>query len=177
MTTILPEKNKKEIKKEYLFGFLAKLFSGLCFVVFFAIIFQVTVYFIVDLEKNYLEKKFQGDEIKKREEVFNNYKNILTDTNKVIKMFSENKNTKQEVLDFILLLNDDYNFFTSITIENSEGGEFVKVSGISKDRSSLVKINSFLENSSNVSSIQLPASSFTKTFDIPFSLSFIYKYE
>jgi lipopolysaccharide export LptBFGC system permease protein LptF len=177
MTTILPEKNKKNIKKKYLFGFLSKLLIFLSVVLFVWLILEVTVHYSAKLEKVELEKRGDGELQKEINKLVDEYKEDLSDAKKTISLFNEEKQSIIEILDFIFDVKNDKTSISSVSVEQGQEAVFVGVSGVSETRDSLSELKNSLSANTSVSELDLPVSSFTKTFDIPFSITFIYTYE
>jgi len=177
MTTILPEKNKAEIKKTYLFGFVSKSIFALFIVTLILLVFKVAIFYTIDIEEGGLRLQFKETEESEKLKLMEDQKEKIKETEKIVELFSFDTKKKTEVLNFVFKIKPNSLIFNSVSIQ--EDGEKIKVviSGVSDSRDSLLSFYSFLESSVFVEEIDLPASSFAKNFEIPFSLNFIYKYE
>lgn len=178
MTTILPEKNKKEIRKVYLLGFVFKLISSLTIVLLIWIIFEFTIHSVIKLENETLNKEKNTEEFAERNTLIEGYTKLLSDSRQLIKVFKEENIRKTEILDDIFDLVPQGISVESVSVQESEDGNIsVNLSGMADTRESLSEFNKILSNQEGISSVRLPASFFTKTFDIDFSLSFNFLYE
>lgn len=177
MTTILPEKNKKDNRKQYMFGFLERLFISFIVVSVIFIVLETTVYYSISFEKKVLENNFIELKEKEKTEVFKEYKDLIDESKKLIKTFSVGDVYKKEIIDFVFGLEDENITISFVSVEKIDENIVVRLNGISKNREALFNLKSGLESESFVSDIQLPVSSFAKTFDIPFSVTFNYEYE
>lgn len=177
MTTILPQKNKKEIKKKYLFGFLSKTLNILSVALIIWLVFEVTVYYIAGFEnKSALEEK-DTKEFAERNNLIYEYREVLSDSKKLVKLFENEKETKTDFLNYLFSLIPDGISLNKFSINEIEEEIFVEISGVAVSRDSLSQFNENLKNQDQISEVILPSSFFTKTFDIDFSLSFKYEYE
>jgi len=177
MTTILLEKNRKENRRKYLLSFLTKVVWSLVSVLFVWLIFEATIYYMVDGEKSVLEKVSREQGQKEKNDLVSEYKKNLKEADDIVYLFDLSNKSKDEVLDFILDKKTENIKIDFVSIETGEESTFVGVAGVAETRDGLSEFKQILEDSPNVSGVDLPISSFTKTFDIPFSITFVYKYE
>ncbi len=175
MTTILPEKNKRELKWEYL-ARLSKSFVWsliLINIVFLAL--QITIYFSIKIENEGLQKISSEPDQQQRSSAIAEYKNELTKINSYLDKFNFNKQSIGEIMDFVYKTKQETVSINSMSVDNREDGDYVTVSGFSTNREDLLYFSQALEKSENISDFNLPLSSFTKNKEIPFSLTFKYK--
>jgi hypothetical protein len=177
MTTILPQKNKKEIKRQYLVGFLLKVLWVLIIVTLVWLIFEGAIYYATGLEKSVLENQTDAQDQQVKSNLLNTYRADLKEAKEIISLFDQNNRSKVEALDFIFDTKTEGIIINSVSIEKGETVVFVGISALAENREVLAEFKDVLDNSSKTTEVDLPVSSFTKTFDIPFTITFIYKYE
>jgi hypothetical protein len=174
MTTILSEKNKKEIKRQYFFGFFSKMVLSLIVLSFILLILEGTVYYMVEFEKRVLEEEYSTVSSTERTELINQYREDIKSAKEIVEIFDVNKVDKVEVLDFVFDKRTEGVEINSVSIEKGETAIFVGVGGIASTRDTLSGFREILSESKRTSSVDLPVSSFTKTFDIPFTITFVF---
>jgi hypothetical protein len=175
MTTILPEKNKEELRKDYFLNFFRSVVWLAFFVCFIYIIFQITIYFSIKMEKDQSTKKFNDYDQKLRGSLIAEYREELSKVDSFLKKFDLQKQSYSEIINFVYNSKPETVVINSFAIESIDGGVSVMVSGLSTKREDLLVFSKTLEQSKNISDFDLPLSSFTKSKEIPFSLTFKYK--
>jgi hypothetical protein len=177
MTTILLEKNKKENKKQYFFSYLSRFFGSLIIVAIIFIVFQATIYYSIQFEKRVLEEDNSFLEYQAKKYAFEKYKNTITEVEDFLEVFNYQNYSKGEILDLLFEYENNQIIISNLSIEESDDISYVRFEGISSSRDSLLELKEQLENNEKIQNVNLPPSSFTKTFDIPFKINFDYKYE
>lgn len=178
MTTLLPQKNRKQLKKQYVISLISNSLTYLFFIVLIALVLETTVHYVISFEKNVLEKESNISSRKEEKELMEIFREKNNEIKKYKNLFSENNNlNKTPVIDFVFDIVPEGVLLESVSVEEGEELIFVGVTGLADSREILVGFTSLLEENESVSDVDLPASSFTKTSDIPFSITFVYIHE
>jgi hypothetical protein len=175
MTTILLEKNKEELKREYFLNFFRSVVWLTFFICLICLIFQITIYLSIKSEKDESLKNFNDSEQKERSSLITEYKDELLKMDVLLKKFDLQKQSSAEIINFVYDSKPETVAIDSFSIDSADGGVFVTVSGLSTKREDLLVFSKTLEQLKNVSEFDLPLSSFAKNTEIPFSLTFKYK--
>lgn len=174
MTTILPEKNKKEMKREYLFRFSKVFVQVLILACFVFLIFQIAIYFYIKIEKEGFLKIASDSDQQQRNLAIVEYKEELSKAKNLLEKFDSNSQNTSSIIDFVYGLKKETIEINSMSIDIMESGNFVTLSGFATNREDLLVFSQSLEQSKNISDFKLPFSSLSKSTEIPFSLTFKY---
>jgi hypothetical protein len=177
MTTILPEKNRKEIKKNYILGFFNKFMVSLIVIASVWVVMEATLYYAIRFERDVIFEQDELQDQKVKNDLINEYREKTKDVKSLTDLFTDDKESKIEIMDFIFSVKKPEISINSFSVEIGETATFVGVGGVADSRDSLSEFKNILENDSRTEQVDLPVSSFTKTFDIPFSITFVYIYE
>jgi len=158
-------------------GFVSKLVFALMVISFVWLVMEGTLYYIINLEKDILSEEVEDQNQKEKNDLINEYKELLRDVKNSSELFNLDLESRVEIIDFVFTAKTPRVFINSVSIEKGETVTFVGIGGIADNRESLSNLKDTLDQSVEVEQVDLPVSSFTKTFDIPFTITFIYKYE
>lgn len=175
MTTILLDKTKKRLKKDYFLRFLNLKISMLILVsIVWLIMYGFTYYTTLIAEKPF-DIELNNQKNQSSDTLISSYKERLVKANSIASVFNTNIQSKSEILNFILdsrISGIEYQVISVIPIEESF---LVNLSGIASNRDRLINFKAILEQNKSVGKFDLPLSNFTKNTDIPFTLNFSYK--
>ena len=101
MTTILPEKNKKELRREYLLRFAKSFVWSLIFISAVFFVLQITIYFSIKIEKEGLTKMSSDSDQQQRNNAILEYKNELSKVDSYLDKFSFDKQIFGEIINFV----------------------------------------------------------------------------
>jgi hypothetical protein len=177
MTTILPEKNKKEIKKTYLSLFFIRLFLALSIVLFITLILQATIFFAIYSEKKASSLLYEKNKKEEIEKMLEKYTAELTELKEMNKKFDIDDGSNLDTVNFLFSLKTKEIVFNSIQITKQIENKKIDIAGNSSNREALIDFVKTLENNESIEGVNFPVESLTKNTDVPFSLSFIIKNE
>jgi len=180
MINFLPEKIKKEIKKEYSFRVVTIFLIIFSMVMVFVSVFLAPAFILSEIRNQSISG--QLDMIKKdssdqTEETINNVKKI----NEIVKVLSLEVKTQAQVSDLlntVIKLKSDNIKISSFSSEY-DSTQLLKINlkGFSKTRDSVTRYVKDIKNLNLFSSVDLPVSSLIKSSDIDFVISLVFKKE
>ena len=189
MINLLPQTEKKVLKIEMAYKALLILaVTLLCVLVCFILILSsIKIYIagqanVENIVFEQFEKQIQSSKSRETEDKIKIYNQNIADINSFYKDRTEISELLQEVSE--ILPSDIYLTYFSfktteekVKIENSDKTKKeikreVSMSGFSPSRERLFELKQILESKSDFKEVYLPASSWTKPYDINFSLKF-----
>lgn len=173
MTTILLEKNKKDLRKSYVNEFLTKLFFSLSFIIIIWLILEGAVWGSILLEENSLSRQAKQEQKTEREKILDEYKKEITELKNLNKKFSIQKKSGSEIINYLYTQKPKDINFSSIQITKEDNHSKINISGLASNRESLLTFTKLLEQNKYVEDFNFPISNLTKNFDIPFNITFI----
>lgn len=176
MFDLLPEAEKKNVRREYLFRFygVAIWFVAAAAVLFTA--FLLPAYFL-SMEK-YKVAKLNHEVIQKSLQIENGaaLEEIAKSTNgqlEILKDLGESKAFHELARDIIFNKGGSIhlsNFTVRSLSVNEVSYKELSIRGVADDRTSLVAFSKMLEQFDEISKVELPVSNFTRETDIEFSI-------
>jgi hypothetical protein len=172
MSNLLSPKDKKEIKREYLLRLMAvaTLFLGMTMVV--ALILSLPSYFLSSSKVELVSDRvdFLKSYIKKRQES-NVTLGLLKTNEKIEALQNINENRLSESIQLILNEKTESIKITGITLrETGDNGRDIFVSGMARNRDSLISFRDSLKLISFFVEVDLPISNLAKNQNIDFNL-------
>jgi hypothetical protein len=177
MTTILPEKNKKEIKKTYLALFFIRLFLALSIVLSITLVLQATIFFSIYSERKASSLMYEKNKKEEIEKMLETYKLELTELKELNKKFDLDDNSNLDTVIFLFSLKTKEIVFNSIQITKQTENKKIDITGISLNREALIDFVKTLENNEKIEGVNFPVESLTVNTNVPYSLNFIIKNE
>lgn len=180
MINFLPEKIKKEVKKEYFIRSLTVFLSSFFVVSIFIIVFLMPSFILAITRKESITQQLnmiKGSAISQNTETLNRVKIV----NEVVKVLSLNTDSPKLVSDLIKSVIQIKNSNIKISAISTEGdsNKFTKIvlRGFSNTREGLTKYTKDLKTLDIFSEVNLPVSSLVKSSDIDFVISLTLKNE
>lgn len=173
MINVLPEQQKKELKREYIFRLIATYFFLFGILSVLATLLLLPTYILSKSKESFLNNELVRLDEENPDLSLDELKNIISDINtKLVLLDSEeNKIITQDVLSKFLLISRKNIEIHKIFYSRPEGKtQVLEVSGLAKDRSSLSQYKSALEESNLYTKVDLPISNFVEKVDINFNI-------
>jgi hypothetical protein len=175
MSNLLPNEEKKIIRREYALRRIAVIFSLILFVIVLFLVLLIPTFLVSNSKFEEISKKaglingmtsetsdqnnlnLKMDEIKEKVGILN--PNQTTGVNKIFSAIIDIKNKIENIK------------IIGLSYENKDGGKIaIAVNGISSDRESLKTFEKQVKDNNLFSNVDLPISNFTKSKDIDFSM-------
>lgn len=175
MANLLPALYKKDVRREYKFRRIVVGIVLLAALMLIATAFLVPSYIVSSAKHAIVSQEIDALKGGLTQEQTNTLKKTVDDTNQKIKLLSRNIK-KTSVYDTLLSVIDEKTSAVKIhgiVYSVDSQGERVSVSGVARDRQSLLAFTKALEANTEFEKVDLPISNFVKEENIDFSLSII----
>ncbi|HMP67586.1 MAG TPA: hypothetical protein PKA60_02455 [Candidatus Paceibacterota bacterium] len=174
MNKILLNKEKKQIKREYLVRFLS-VFIGL--LVFVALVFSFLIYsYYIQIKVSKADAEGRIYEIKNSEftKMRKDFRDISISINEKLKKISVGQISSQFFIDKIIEHNNGITINNlSLTFSPATDIATIDISGLATDRDALVEFQQKLRQEDVFASVDIPFSNFTINENIPFSAKIV----
>lgn len=174
MFSLLPEKYKKSLKKEYAlrrwivtFGFVGIL-ATVC------IILYVPFFVLAQIESSVLQEKINQFKSTVEDESGKEFRGELNEIKKTLNLLNGNENEElmTELFSHIIEETGSEIRITNMTYRASDTNQFeISIAGVSSTRDALRAFGKRLEGREVFESVNLPVSNFAQNVDIRFALT------
>lgn len=175
MLNLLPQENRKSLKREYYFRLLVVVAIFILIISAFSGLFLISS-FMISVSRQDVALSAQ-DQLKKIEaqQASADIKTALIKAKNEMALVGKTDGTGSMLAILTLALSHKVNgdAITGITIDKTNSaGPLITLSGTANDRQSLVAFSNALDAEPLFTSVNIPISDFTQDSNIPFSLSF-----
>lgn len=173
MINVLPEQQKKELRKEYLIRLVSTYFFLFGILFFLATILLLPTYIISSSKESFLENEFLLLKKENPNLSLSELENIIFDINtKLGVLDTESKNIlpTKIVSDFLSIQKQNIEINKIFYIKDDKDIKSIEINGVAKDRSSLSAFKSNLEKSGLYENVDLPISNLLGKTDISFNI-------
>lgn len=173
MRNLLPEQNKKIIRREYFMRVLSIAFIFLFLTALLSSTFLLPAFFLsIEKEKSVRESaEIVSKSVKFREQNSTDF--LLEEAERKLELLSS-KNGGILVQDIVMKIVDEKPYGVSIYgisyMELTEGRSRITLTGVAGEREDMLSFRKYLERDGLFSSVRLPVSNFAKDKDIKFSI-------
>lgn len=176
MINVLPEQEKKDVKKEYRIRLLIAYLFLLSFLVFTSVFLLIPTYVVSKTKETSLEQKLSAFNNANAIINENDLAKISNEINNTLLLLSTNKpintNIVEDIIMPIINARPSVIYITQIFyLVRADGFAGVEIRGTSATRTALQSFKSALSTNQKIDSVDLPISNFVKKSDIPFIIN------
>ena len=175
---VLPEEEKKSIRREYLLRLMTIFFNLLALVGVLAVLMLVPSYLMSVSKENFVEKQLEDFNISNPEITTSNIDDSINEINKKLVYLTKmnlNPNVSDRVFGWILDNKPkEITFSQMLYSKRTDGSLVLEIHGVAKDRVALRDFKTILDNNKDYKEVNLPISNFLEKTNLAFTISIIF---
>lgn len=175
---VLPEGQKKKIRRNYWIRFTSMLLYILAFAGIISALLLFPAYFFSKEKERIAESRLESFNLANPELKTDNLDQIISDINGKLTLLSSKPSTNvgEKIINNLISTKPvGINFSQILYNKRTDGVSVLEVHGTASDRTALRSLKGIIESNPNFSEVDLPISNFIESTDINFKVSMVIK--